>query len=350
MTTASQAPLYCNPLLLEDDPSFTGGSPLAARFYFVKRGENRTWIWGGTTALFFNAIVSKIQNLNLSTNSPFSARVAYQPPNVGGTVTYGGLSGAAWDNDFNRALWNTAFRVWDDYARRMGQSSAYEQFLGLHREDTTAAWMNVLAEIRRCETERRVNATAFSFACRLAASWFGLLDNLTTPLASPIPGTRMPSYGQNFPAASDPGELAYRPLIWPSNGTIYDGQFPAFAGRAQVGVACPSPQSYQYGVNGAAPEPSAPLLTATTGTSSQPRATTGGSTRTGGSSTSGSSAGGSNTMDPGKTLAPVLTPMDSPAAKVLLPAGYALGGVAILGGAGYAVYAAWRARRAQRSA
>lgn len=343
MTTASQAPLYCNPLLLEDDPSFTGGSPLAARFYFVKRGENRTWIWGGTTALFFNAIVSKIQNLNLSTNSPFSARIAYQPPNVAGTETYGGPSGAAWDNNFNRALWNAAFRVWDDYARRMGQSMAYEQFLGLHREDTTAAWMNVLAEIRRCETDRRVNATAFSFACRLAASWFGLLDNLTTPLASPIPGTRMPSYGQNFPAASDPGELAYRPLIWPSNGTIYDGQFPAFAGRAQVGVACPAPQSYLYGANGGASDPEQPGSPATP--SSQSSTTTGGAPRTGGSSASRSGTGGASTLDPGKLSTSVVSTMGNGVAKVLLPAGYAIGAVAIVGGAGYAVYTAWRARR-----
>lgn len=345
MTEASSVPLYCNPLLLEDDPSFLGSSPLAARFYFVKRGQNQTWIWGGTTPLFMQAVASKIRYLGLSTNSPFSANVAYQAPGQQGSVTFSGPSGFAWDAQFNRALWNAVFKIWDDYARRMGQSAAYQQFLDLHREDSTATWMGILDAIRRCESEGRVNATAFGMACRLAASWFGLVDNLTTPLTSPIPGTRMPAFGQTTPAARDPGELAYRPLIWPANGTIYSGYFPAFSGRAQLAVQCPDPQSYMYGTGGPAADPSpatpAPSTSSPGSTTSTPGRTTTTTPRT----TGGSSSNSSSSSD---SLAEKISSAISPGgpSKVLLPLGYALGATAIFVGAGVALISHRRARSA----
>lgn len=339
MTEASSVPLYCNPLLLEDDPSFLGSTPLAARFYFVKRGANQTWIWGGTTPLFMQAVASKIRYIGLSTSSPFSGNVAYQAPGQAGSVTFSGPSGFAWDAQFNRALWNATFKIWDDYTRRMGISPAYQQFVDMHREDSTATWMAILNDIKRCETEGRVNATAFGMACRLAASWFGLVDNLTTPITSPMPGTRMPAFGQTTPAARDPGELAYRPLIWPANGTIYDGQFPAFSGRPQMGVQCPDPQSYMYGTNGPAADPSMPSTPSVpASTSSAPRPNTSSSMTP---RTTGGASSTTNALPADKISSQ--TAGAGPAA-LLLPLGYALGGAAVFVGGGVALITHFRRR------
>lgn len=114
------------------------------------------------------------------------------------------LMGVRWDNDFNRALWAWSFLQWNDYTVRHGQPSAWDQYYGTGigatywrvRADTPqkAGWIALLNDIENCEVNQRVSPAALQMAATLVADSFGLIDSTTEQNVFIESGSALPRY------------------------------------------------------------------------------------------------------------------------------------------------------------
>lgn len=212
----------CDARYREGNPDFTSSSPLSGRLLFVRRGTDRTWMWGGSGSLLLNLCWAAILRSISSHNSDAGAGIfgsggVYGPPGSADRRGFSWTSNSlAWDDNLTRGLWLFYLHAWHDQTVRMRQPSAVDQLLGRATADYTRDWISKLNSIRSVETSRRITPSVFKLAAMAALSHQDLLDNVTTPLVDLLPTTRLPDYGRPVPVVTIVSENLHSSLIWPA--------------------------------------------------------------------------------------------------------------------------------------
>lgn len=212
--------LICDPVYRAGDPDFTSSSPLSGRLLFVRRGTDRTWVWGGSGSLLIRLAWEAFM---LTLPDPRAEMAGLGRLGVYGVTgsslrrTYTmSLGESVWGDNFTRALWSFYFRIWQDQTERLRQPNALDQFLGRATADYTQDWIGKLAAIRQVELSKTITPAAFKLAAMAALARQRLLDNATTPLVQLLPQTRLPRYGALLPTPTQVSMGSNSSLIWPA--------------------------------------------------------------------------------------------------------------------------------------
>lgn len=320
--------LICNPLYRADDPSFNSALPLSARFLFVKKGVDQTWIWGGSGSLLIRLAWEQ-----------FLMTLPVEPMELGRLEVYGAsgsnrrrsyhmeLGSASWNENFTRALWAWLFRAWDAQTRRMRLPSALDQFLGRASTDNTAAWMTKLRAVESVESSRTVSATALRLACLAALDRQGLVDNVTTPLVSLYSQSSLPRFGVEQPSVTAIPRANNEAVIWRVSTELATGFWVRSDGSTSAieCAASSAPPSSPAASRPAAPRPSAPPPTSARAPATQP----------------------SLPAAPPTTTSPEVSPAIEASvigafSEQAIPVLYAFGGALVLGGLAWSAFSAFR--------